>query len=391
MEIGYTPEQEAMRSELRAYYDKLLDPETVAKLSHSHGIGPEMRRVWKQMCADGWAGIGWPKEYGGKGATAIEQFIFFDESMRAGAPVPMLTINTVGPTIMRFGTDEQKDFFLPKILAGDIHFCIGYSEPGAGTDLAALQTRAVHDGESYVINGQKMWTSLSSDSDYCWLAVRTDPDAAKHKGISLIIVPMDTPGITLSPLNLLGSHDINAVFYEDVVVPAANVVGGENHGWKLITNQLNHERVTLCASGVMERALNEVTEYAQETKLPDGRRVIDQEWVQHNLAKLHVKVEIVRLMNWQVAWEATQGVLDIGHCSALKVFGSELNMEGYQLLMEILGPVSYLEPDAPGAVLRSRMQQGTRGSIILTFGGGVNEMQRDLISQFTLGLPRADR
>ena len=391
MEIGYTPEQEAMRSELRAYYDKLLDPATVAELGAAHGIGESPRRIWKQMCADGWAGIGWPKEYGGQGRSAIEQFIFFDESMRAGAPVPMLTLNSVGPTIMAFGTDEQKADYLPRILAGDVHFCIGYSEPGAGTDLASLQTRAVRDGESYVINGQKMWTSISKDADYCWLAVRTDPDAAKHKGISIIIVPMDTPGITLSPLHLLGTHDINAVFYEDVVVPAANVVGGENHGWKLITNQLNHERVTLFASGVMDRALNEVTEYAQETKLPDGRRVIDQEWVQHNLAKLHAKVEVVRLMNWQVAWEATQGVLDIGHCSALKVFGSELNMEGYQLLMEIVGPVSYLEPDAPGAVLHSRLQSGTRGSIILTFGGGVNEMQRDLISQFTLGLPRADR
>jgi alkylation response protein AidB-like acyl-CoA dehydrogenase len=391
MEIGYTPEQEAMRSELRAYYDKLLDPATVAELGAAHGIGESPRRIWKQMCADGWAGIGWPKEYGGQGRSAIEQFIFFDESMRAGAPVPMLTLNSVGPTIMAFGTDEQKADYLPRILAGDVHFCIGYSEPGAGTDLASLQTRAVRDGESYVINGQKMWTSISKDADYCWLAVRTDPEAAKHKGISIIIVPMDTPGITLSPLHLLGTHDINAVFYEDVVVPAANVVGGENHGWKLITNQLNHERVTLFASGVMDRALNEVTEYAQETKLPDGRRVIDQEWVQHNLAKLHAKVEVVRLMNWQVAWEATQGVLDIGHCSALKVFGSELNMEGYQLLMEIVGPVSYLEPDAPGAVLHSRLQSGTRGSIILTFGGGVNEMQRDLISQFTLGLPRADR
>ena len=391
MKLAYSPQHEALRQELREYYKKLLTPEIVEEVSHSEGVGPTVRKVVRQMGADGWLGIGWPKEYGGRGMTPIEQFIFFDESMRAGAPVPMLTINTVGPTIMRFGTDEQKEFFLPKILSGDLHFCIGYSEPGAGTDLASLQTRAVHDGDSYVINGQKMWTSLSSDADYCWLAVRTDPDAAKHKGISLIIVPMETPGITMQPLNLLGSHDINAVFYEDVVVPAANVVGGENHGWKLITNQLNHERVTLCASGVMERALNEVTEYAQNTKLPDGRRVIDQEWVQHNLAKLHVKVEIVRLMNWQVAWEATQGVLDIGHCSALKVFGSELNMEGYQLLMEILGPVSYLEPDAPGAVLRSRMQQGTRGSIILTFGGGVNEMQRDLISQFTLGLPRADR
>jgi alkylation response protein AidB-like acyl-CoA dehydrogenase len=380
-----------MRSEPRAYYDKLLDPATVAELGAAHGIGESPRRIWKQMCADGWAGIGWPKEYGGQGRSAIEQFIFFDESMRAGAPVPMLTLNSVGPTIMAFGTDEQKADYLPRILAGDVHFCIGYSEPGAGTDLASLQTRAVRDGESYVINGQKMWTSISKDADYCWLAVRTDPEAAKHKGISIIIVPMDTPGITLSPLHLLGTHDINAVFYEDVVVPAANVVGGENHGWKLITNQLNHERVTLFASGVMDRALTEVTDYAQQTKLPDGRRVIDQEWVQHNLAKLHAKVEVVRLMNWQVAWEATQGVLDIGHCSALKVFGSELNMEGYQLLMEIVGPVSYLEPDAPGAVLHSRLQSGTRGSIILTFGGGVNEMQRDLISQFTLGLPRADR
>jgi 3-oxocholest-4-en-26-oyl-CoA dehydrogenase alpha subunit len=391
MEIGYTPEQLAMQQELRAYYEKLLDPATVAELHESHAVGEAPRRIWKQMCSDGWAGIGWPKEYGGQGRSAIEQFIFFDESMRAGAPVPMLTLNSVGPTIMAFGTDEQKADYLPRILSGDIHFCIGYSEPGAGTDLASLKTRAVRDGESYVINGQKMWTSLSSDADYCWLAVRTDPDAAKHKGISMILVPMDTPGITLSPLNLLGTHDINAVFFEDVVVPAANVVGGPNHGWKLITNQLNHERVTLFASGVMDRALTEVTQYAQETKLADGRRVIDQPWVQYNLAKLQAKVEVVRLMNWQVAWEATQGVLDIGHCSALKVYGSELNMEGYQLLMEILGPVSYLEPDAPGAVLKSRIQQGTRGAIILTFGGGVNEMQRDLISQFTLGFPRADR
>jgi alkylation response protein AidB-like acyl-CoA dehydrogenase len=391
MEIGYTPEQLGMQQELRAYYEKLLDPATVAELHESHAVGEAPRRIWKQMCADGWAGIGWPKEYGGQGRSAIEQFIFFDESMRAGAPVPMLTLNSVGPTIMAFGTDEQKADYLPRILSGDIHFCIGYSEPGAGTDLASLKTRAVHDGESYIINGQKMWTSLSSDADYCWLACRTDPDAAKHKGISMILVPMDTPGITLSPLNLLGTHDINAVFFEDVVVPAANVVGGENHGWKLITNQLNHERVTLFASGVMDRALTEVTQYAQDTKLPDGRRVIDQPWVQYNLAKLQAKVEVVRLMNWQVAWEATQGVLDIGHCSALKVYGSQLNMEGYQLLMEILGPVSYLEPDAPGAVLKSRIQQGTRGAIILTFGGGVNEMQRDLISQFTLGFPRADR
>ena len=391
MELGYTTEQEALRAELRAYYEQLLDADTVAELAQGHGIGPKQRSVWKQMCADGWAGIGWPKEYGGQGRSAIEQFIFFDESMRAGAPVPMLTLNSVGPTIMKFGTDEQKADYLPRILSGDIHFCIGYSEPGAGTDLASLKTRAVRDGESYIINGQKMWTSLSSDADYCWLAVRTDPDAPKHKGISMILVPMDSPGITLSPLNLLGTHDINAVFFEDVVVPAANVVGGENEGWKLITNQLNHERVTLCSSGILERGLADIKEWAEETELPDGRRVIDQEWVQLNLARVYAKYEVLRLMNWQVAWEADNGHLEVGHCSAVKVFGTEGYLECYRLLFEVLGAAGYLKPGSPGAVDQSRLEAMYRGQLILTFGGGVNEVQRDLISMFTLGFPRASR
>jgi alkylation response protein AidB-like acyl-CoA dehydrogenase len=311
--------------------------------------------------------------------------------MRAGAPVPMLTINTVGPTIMNFGTEEQKEFFLPKILAGEIHFCIGYSEPGAGTDLAALTTRAVRDGDEYVINGQKMWTSLATDADYCWLAVRTNPEAKKHQGISIIIVPMDTPGITVSPLKLMGDHDINQVFYDDVRVPAKNVVGGENEGWKLITNQLNHERVTLCSSGILERALADIKGWAEETELPDGRRVIDQEWVQLNLARVYAKYEVLRLMNWQVAWEANNGQLEVGHCSAVKVFGTEGYLECYRLLFEVLGAAGYLKPGSPGAVAQSRLEAMYRGQLILTFGGGVNEVQRDLISMFTLGFPRASR
>ena len=220
MEIGYTEEQEALRDRLREYYANLLTPEVEAQLADSHGIGPDMRRVVKQMAKDGWLGIGWPTEYGGQGRSAIEQYIFFDESMRAGAPVPMLTINTVGPTIMQFGTPEQKDFFLPKILAGEIHFCIGYTEPESGTDLASLQTRAVRDGDEYVINGQKIYTSLAGGADYIWLATRTDPNVAKHKGISMFIVPMDTPGIKVVPMHLLGDHNINYTFYEDVRVPA---------------------------------------------------------------------------------------------------------------------------------------------------------------------------
>jgi alkylation response protein AidB-like acyl-CoA dehydrogenase len=391
MEIGYTAEQLALRDRLRQYYADLLTPEVEAQLSQSHGIGPHMRRVVKQMATDGWLGIGWPTEWGGQGRSAIEQFIFFDESMRAGAPVPMLTINTVGPTIMNFGTDEQKREFLPRILAGDIHFCIGYTEPGSGTDLASLQTRAVRDGDEYVINGQKIYTSLAGDADYIWLATRTDPEAAKHKGISIFIVPMDTPGIRVVPMQLLGDHNINYTFYEDVRVPAANRVGPENEGWSLITNQLNHERVTLCAPGIVERAVTDVRRWAQQSKLADGRRVIDQEWVQVHLARVYARLEFLRLINWKVAWSATQGRLDVADASTTKVFGTEFYMEAFRLLMEVIGPAAALPKGSPEAVLAGRLEMHARSLIILTFGGGTNEIQRDLIAIFGLGMPRSLR
>ncbi len=391
MEIGYTDEQQTLRQELREYYENLLTPEVEAELAQSHGIGPTVRRITKQMASDGWLGIGWPKEYGGQGRSAIEQFIFFDESMRSGAPVPMLTINTVGPTIMNFGTDEQKAFFLPKILAGEIHFCIGYSEPQAGTDLAALQTRGVVDGEELVINGQKIFTSLAGDADYCWLAVRTDPDSSKHKGISMVIVPMNTPGVRVVPMQLLGDHNINYTFWEDVRVPLANVVGGLNNGWSLITNQLNHERVTLCSPGIIERALGDVRRWAQDTTLADGRRVIDQEWVRIALARVHAKLEFLRLINWKVAWNGTQGHLDVADASSIKVFGTEFYMEALRTLSEVVGQSGYLRGGSAEEVLRGRLEAYTRGLVILTFGGGTNEIQRDLIAIFGLGMPRSLR
>jgi len=391
MYIGLTEEQQRLQQEVRDYYKQLLTPEVRAKLAGSGGVGPENRRIVRQMGEDGWLGVGWPKEYGGRGFSAVEQFIWFDESMRAGAPVPMLTINTVGPTIMNFGTEEQKSFFLPKILKGEIHFCIGYSEPGAGTDLAALQTKAERDGDEYVINGQKMWTSLATDADYVWLAVRTNPNVKKHKGISLLIVPMDTPGIKVLPIQVMGESNINQVFYEDVRVPVSARVGEENEGWKLITNQLNHERVTLCSSGIVERALDDVRRWAQESRLADGRRVIDQEWVQLSLARVHSRLEFLRLINWKIASEATKGSLHPADASATKVFGTEFYLEAFRLLMEILGQHAYLKEQAPGALLQSRLEQQYRGLIILTFGGGVNEIQRDLIAVFGLGMPMAPR
>jgi 3-oxocholest-4-en-26-oyl-CoA dehydrogenase alpha subunit len=391
MEIGLTKEQEGLRTELREYYSNLLTPEVEAELAAAGGVGPTVRRIVKQMAADGWLGIGWPEEYGGQGRSAMEQFIFFDESMRSGAPVPMLTINTVGPTIMAFGSDEQKEFFLPRILAGEIHFCIGYTEPNAGTDLAGLVTKADVDGDELVINGQKVFTSLAGDADYCWLAVRTNPDAPKHKGISIVIVPMDTPGVRVVPMQLIGDHNINTTYWEDVRVPLNNVVGGLNNGWSLITNQLNHERVTLCSPGIIERALGDTVEWAKNTRLTDGRNVIDQEWVRISLAKVHAKLEFLRLINWKVAWTATQGHLDVADASSIKVFGTEFYLEALRLLSEVIGPTAALQRDSAGAVLKGRLESYSRGLIILTFGGGTNEVQRDLIAIFGLGMPRSLR
>jgi alkylation response protein AidB-like acyl-CoA dehydrogenase len=389
--LAYTDSEEALRSELRAYYDDLLDDETRRQLRDAEGIGPVMRRVVKQMGADGWLGIGWPREFGGQGRGPIDQFIFFDESMRSGAPVPMLTINSVAPTIMQFGSEEQKQRFLPGILRGELHFCIGYSEPGAGTDLASLRTRAVRDGDDYVVTGQKMWTSLAGDADYCWLAARTGDEGSRHRGISLFIAPMGAPGIERTRLDLLSSHDIHSVYWDDVRVPAANLVGGENEGWKLIVNQLNHERVTLCSPGMAEHMLHETVDWARNTALPDGRRVIDQEWVRVNLAEAYAGFEFLRLANWKVAWAATRDELPVADASTIKVFGTEHYLTTFRLLMEVIGERAYLTGDTPGAVLGSRLEQMYRSLLILTFGGGTNELQRDLIAAFGMGMPMAKR
>jgi alkylation response protein AidB-like acyl-CoA dehydrogenase len=392
MYVGLSKEHEALRDELRAYYDKLLTPEVEEDLRKGEGVGQVSKDTWKKMASDGYAGVGWPKEWGGKGLTPIEQFVFFDESMRAGAPVPMLTINSVAPTIMRFGSEEQKQFYVPKILKGEIHFAIGYTEPDAGTDLAALKTTAVRDGDEYIINGQKVFTSLASGSDYIWLAVRTNQEVKKHKGISIIIVPTDTPGFRYVPIDNFGATNTNITYYDDVRVPVGNLVGEENGGWGLITNQLNHERVTLCSSGVVERMLDDVRGWAQQTKLADGRRVIDQEWVQVNLARVHAKLEFLRLANWRVAWLAQSGAaLNPADASTIKVYGTEFYMEAARLLMEVMRDQATLQGDSPGAVLRGRVERMLRSMHILTFGGGTNEMQRDLIAIFGLNMPGSPR
>ncbi|MDP9101021.1 MAG: acyl-CoA dehydrogenase family protein [Actinomycetota bacterium] len=391
MYLTYTEDQRALRDELRAYFAQLMTPDRVADLSRGELEGPAYKDLVRQLGKDGWLGIAWPKEYGGQGRDLLDQYIFFDESQRAHVPVPFLTTNTVGPTIMHFGTDAQKEFFLPRILAGELHFSIGYSEPGAGTDLASLTTTAVRDGDHYVINGQKMWTSLIHHADYIWLACRTNPDAKRHKGLSIIIVPTDAEGFSYTPVHTIGGGYTSATYYDNVRVPVENVVLGEDQGWHLITSQLNHERVALSSAGMVEQKIRDVRRWAQDTKLADGRRVVDQEWVQISLARLHARVEFLKLLNWKVAWSVTQGTLNPADASAVKVFGSELYIEAYRALMEIIGQHSVLDKTSAGAVLGADLERAIRNTLVLTFGGGTNEIQRDIIAMVGLSMPRAPR
>ncbi|HEY2299624.1 MAG TPA: acyl-CoA dehydrogenase family protein [Jatrophihabitans sp.] len=390
MFIGYSAEQEDLRRELRAYFATLMTPQRRAALAAGgdYGDGDVYKEVVRQMGADGWLTLSWPERYGGRGASMLDQLIFTDEAAIAGAPVPFLTINTIGPTIMRFGTEEQKAFFLPKIASGELHFSIGYSEPGAGTDLAALRTRALLDGDEWIVNGQKMWTSLIQYADYVWLACRTDPAAPRHKGLSILLVPTNAPGFSWTPVHTMSGPTTSATYYESVRVPASSVVGEVNGGWPLITNQLNHERVALTSAAPIMAALREVREWGQNTKLADGRRVIDQEWVQVHLSRVHARAQFLRLMNWRIA--SGDGV-NPADASATKVFGTEFATEAYRLLTEVIGANGYVRAGSPAAVLHGRVERMARSSLILTFGGGTNEVQRDIIAAAGLRLPVGKR
>ena len=398
MDLSYTPDQEKLRQELRGYFAALMTADVRAALDSGgdYGTGEAYRQVVRQLGRDGWLALSWPAAYGGRDATMLDQLIFTDEASAAGVPVPFLTINTVGPTIMRFGTPEQKASYLPRIAAGEIHFSIGYSEPEAGTDLAALRTRAERvdgDGEvggSYLINGQKMWTSLIQYADYVWLACRTDPDAPRHHGLSILIVPTDAPGFSWTPVPTMAGPTTSATYYSDVRVPASALVGAENQGWPLITNQLNHERVALTSAAPIRTALREVRDWAAAAKQATGQRVIDAEWVQVNLARVHAKAEFLKLLNWRIAAEAGQG-LSPATASACKVFGTEFATEAYRLLMEVLGAAATVQAGSPGAALAGRIERLHRSALILTFGGGTNEVQRDIIATVGLGLPAARR
>ncbi|WP_067461421.1 acyl-CoA dehydrogenase family protein [Actinomadura macra] len=386
MDLRESAAHRRLRAELRAYFAGLL-PADERRRTGEEGVGGDrFREVVKLLGDDGWLGYGWPAEYGGQGRSIAEQFVFFDEVQRAGLPFPFVTVNTVGPTLMRYGTQEQKERFLPGILSGDIVFAIGYTEPDAGTDLAALRTRAVRDGDAYVVDGSKIFTSGANTADHIWLAARTNADAPKHKGISILIVPTASDGFSWSPIRTVGGMVVTATYYNGVRVPASEVVGEVDGGWGLITTQLNHERIGLAAlGGRMIRLWEDVVAWARENG------AIELPWVRADLARTHARLEAMRLMNWKMTSAVERGTLSGAQAGAAKAYGTETHIDVQRTLTGVLGAAGRVRPESPGAVLYGQIEQLSRQGVVNTFGGGVNEVLRDMVAVQGLGLPRSRR
>jgi alkylation response protein AidB-like acyl-CoA dehydrogenase len=390
--LDYTPEQRALRAELRAYLAELMSSDVRGSIG-SPGEGSEaFRPLVRRLGKDGWLGLGWPKEYGGQGRPAIDQYIMFDEVQRAGVPFPFVTVTTIGPALMRFGTEEQKAAYLPGMLSGDLNFAVGYSEPSAGTDLASLRTSAVLDGDEWVINGAKVFTSGANQADYIWLACRSEPDLPKHKGISIILVPTSAAGFRWTPIVTVGDVQTTATYYDDVRVPRENLVGERGGGWRMITTQLNHERVGLAAlGGRCWRLWAEVREWARTTAAPEGGVVLDRPWVRADLARCFTKLEGMKLLNWRMAAAIADEELNPADSSAVKFYGTETHVEVYRLLLGVLGTGAWLRPGSPGALLAGEVERAARAAQINTFGGGVNEVQREIVAAAGLGMARRAR
>ncbi|REE73980.1 hypothetical protein C8E05_3399 [Rhodococcus wratislaviensis] len=383
MFIDLTDEQRELQAELRRYFSGLISP-AEAEVMRTERHGSTYRDVIRRMGKDGWLGVGWPVKFGGRGFGEIEQQIFVNEATRADVPLPAVTLQTVGPTLQKYGTEEQKRKFLPAILAGEVHFAIGYTEPEAGTDLAALRTTAVRVGDEYVVNGQKIFTTGGHDADYLWLAVRTGSADSRHRGISILIMDTKDPGYSWTPIITCdGAHHVNATYYSDVRVPADMLVGEENQGWRLITTQLNHERVMLGPAGRVGGLYDRIRNWAVAHELldaPDVRRA---------LGEIHATYRLNELLNWQVA-SSEADAIDIADASATKVFATERIQRIGRLVEEIVG--RYGDPSEPEtADLMRWLDMQVKRNLVITFGGGVNEVMRELIATAGLKLPRVPR
>lgn len=390
MRVRLTPEQLALRDELRAYFGRMITPDIKEQL-RGHSATPLFKEVIRRIGADGYLAVGWPEEYGGRGFGPLEQMIFVQEALRSGAPIPFVTLSTLGPTLMRHGSAKQKADFLPRIANGTLHFAIGYTEPNAGTDLASLKTRAEIVDGGFRINGNKLCTSHAEGADYIWLAACTDPDAVAHRGISILLVDTRDPGFSFTPLETVVEMRTNITYYDNVFVPADMLVGELHGGWKLIVSQLNYERIGIAARGMYGEDLYKATlRWARETR-PDGSRPIDSFMVQRLLASVWARLESLRLFNYRVACDLRSAQPDPAMASAGKVIGIETLVEICRELKEVLGLGGIVRHGSAAALLEGEVEHFYRRIQLNTFGGGSGEVMREMVAQRGLGMPRVPR
>jgi alkylation response protein AidB-like acyl-CoA dehydrogenase len=389
MDLKFSAEDEAYRLKLRSWLEEHMPSEPPP---HGQDAGFAYRRDWqRKLCDGGWVGIQWPKEYGGQGATLIQQAIYAQETARARAPQPAngLGISIVGPTLIHHGTEEQKKRYIPKILNADEIWCQGFSEPNSGSDLASLQTKAVLDGDEFVVNGQKIWTSLGQYADWCILLVRTDPDAPKHRGITFLLVDMHTPGITVRPLKQITGHaEFNETFFDNVRVPRENVVGEVNEGWRIAMTTLTYERgiSTLSTQVRMQQNLESMCDYARKTRR-NGHTLSEDPIYRQQLAEAHIRVEIMLLNLYRGITAQLRGQPPGPESSLAKLYWSELDKWMQELGMSLQGPYSQLDWDSDYAV-PGDWQYNFLRSRAGTIYSGTSEIQRNIIGERVLGLPK---
>jgi len=391
MEFGFSPEEEAFRQKVRAFLKQELPADWEGREAFEEA-GEEQRRFArafvKRLAQQGWLCMAWPKEYGGGGATHVEQLIFKEESGYAGAPAgDVFGVGMAGPTLIVFGTEAQKKQHLPGIASAEVIWCQGFSEPGAGSDLASLQTKAVEQGDYFVVNGQKIWSTGAHQANWMFMLCRTDPEAPRHRGISYLLVDMKTPGITVRPLvNAVNSHDFNEVFFDEVKVPRENLVGDKNAGWYVAAATLDFERSSIGDATAARRSLERMVQWARDTKV-DGVSVYDDPTVRAKLAEMAIEIEISRMLSYRVTWMQAQGIIPNYEASEAKLFASELLQRLANAGMQMMGLAGQLWRD-PRGPLSGRMPVGYVGSIGITLAGGTSEIQRNIIAQRGLGLPR---
>jgi len=402
MDFRYSPEEDAFRNRLHSWLEKTR-AEVFGRGGEPGGataslldVGDDSR--WKRLleyhrrlCDAGYVALHWPKEYGGGGATLMEQAIYQDEVLSFGLPLygaNQLAIDRIGPTLMFMGTKEQKDRYLHKMLTGEEIWCQGYSEPNAGSDLAGLQTRAVVDGDCFVVNGQKVWTSLAHRADKQVLLVRTDPSAPKHRGISYLLVDMKSPGIAIRPLvQITGEAGFNEVFYDNVRVPKENLVGELNQGWQVSIATLMFERVSGGTRHPVERTINELVELARQVDF-QGVPAQQHPYVRQKLAAFVSDARCLRLSRYRSLTSQLKGKVPGAESSFGKLFATELNLRVAMFADELLGPYGLLESDSPGAVESGKWTHRTLAARGLTIAAGSSEIQHNIIGERVLKLPK---